>query len=266
MQKNNQKHKGVGLVLGGGGARGFFHIGVIKALQELKIPIVEISGTSIGAIIGAILAYDPNFDFDLILKNFNYLKLVTISNKSTSFISSRKIERYIKSFIKAEYFSDLKIPLSFNAVDINTGHEIVFRKGQLFPGLLASIAIPGVFPLVKIKNNILCDGGLINNVPVNLIKDKKIPLIVSDIRIAKKKITIHSSKKTILSNVYLIPRYILMDKNISDAEKNREVFHIDFHEKYNIFKFKKKETEELVKKGYEFIYKHEKRLKEIIKK
>ena len=262
--KDKEKYEGIGLVLGGGGARGFFHLGVIKALQELKIPIVEISGTSIGAAIGSILAHNPQFDFNKIIDNFNYLSLVSISSNSTGLISSKKIEKYTKDLLEATRFSELKIPFSCNAVDINTGKEVVFRKGRILPAVMASMAIPGIFPLVKSKNRILCDGGLINVVPVDLISRKDIPLVVSDIRLPKRKITVSSSKKDVLFNSYLAPRYSITNEKLAKEKEERKVFHIAFRKKHGLFSFNKKEADKLVQAGYKSIHKHKKQFKKIL--
>lgn len=253
--------KGVGLVLGGGGARGFFHIGVIKALQELDVRVVEVAGTSMGALIGTLYAYDPDYDFDQMIHDFNYVSLAKISHKTSGIISPEKVEEYIHSLIPARHFSDLKIPLSFPAVDINEGKEVIFRKGKLFPPLIASMSIPGVFPVVEYKRKYLVDGGLLNNVPVDLIQNN-IPLIVSDVSLQKCNITSTAHKREVMKNVYLIPRYQIMAEKLDRIRANRKVLLLEFHEHYHILDFRKAKIKHMVDLGYESVMKHKHKILE----
>jgi len=240
----------IGLVLGGGGARGFFHMGVIKAIQELGIEISEISGTSIGAIIGAIYAANPNFDFEKASDNLNFAKLIqAMSSRVTTRDHGDKFEIFLKNFIGADEFSDLKIPLRINATDINNRKEIVFEKGNLFPGLIASISIPGVFSPVKYQDSFLVDGGMMNNVPISLIKNAK-KIIVSDITGPIKKITEKSLSTDILySSVALLQQSISLEK--AKSLKHRKIIYLDLEDDNTfILDFRKKNYQTLINLGY----------------
>jgi NTE family protein len=248
--KQKKARRKIALVLSGGGARGFFHIGVIKALRELNIEIKEIAGSSIGAIIGALYASKPDIDFDALIDNISYTTLAEFSYQTISILSTKKLEAYLKKNIGVNTFSALTIPLSLPIVDINSGEEIVYRTGELFPPLIASMSIPGIFPLVKYENRILCDGGLLNNIPANLITQKKLPLIISDISLQKNKIDLKSSRLQIMKNIYLIPRYRLIAQELNSIKKERKVVHIEFHDYYHIFNFRKKNIKKMIALGY----------------
>jgi NTE family protein len=181
----------IGLVLGGGGVRGFFHIGVIKAIQQQGITINKISGTSIGAVVGAMYAANPAIDLEKLASELDYFTMIKTMAFGTKNSSARGIEPLLRTYIPVNNFSQLKIPLSFNATDINHRQEIVFQEGSIYPGLLAAISIPGVFPPVKVGHKFLVDGGVINNVPISLINDTE-KLIVSDITGPIKKIDNHT--------------------------------------------------------------------------
>lgn len=239
----------IGLVLGGGGARGFFHMGVIKAIQELGIQINEISGTSIGAVVGAIYAANPNFDFEKAASNLNFLKLVQTMNHRITKSSGDKFENFLKNFIGADDFSELKIPLRINATDINNRKEIVFEKGNLFPGLIASISIPGVFSPVKYEGNFLVDGGMMNNVPISLIKRAK-KIIVSDITGPIRKVTEKSLSTDILySSVALLQQSISLEK--AKSLKHRKIIYLDLEDDNTfILDFRKKNYQTLINLGY----------------
>jgi NTE family protein len=241
--------KSVGLVLGGGGARGFFHMGVIKALQELNIEINQISGTSIGDIVGAIYAADPKVDFEKMIKEIDYIKLTKIIITSGRDGFGSVVENFLKDYIKVENFSDLKIPLVFNAADINKKEEIVFNSGKIFPALIASISIPGVFPPTKINDSFLVDGGIVNNVPVSLLKAAS-KIIVSDITGPNTEI---NQETTAIESLY--SSFAFMQQNISLQKirklKTNKIIYLNLKDnKTFILDFRKKNYNQLIDLGY----------------
>ncbi|MGM5484495.1 MAG: patatin-like phospholipase family protein [Nanobdellota archaeon] len=229
------------LVLGGGGARGVYHIGLLKALQEKNIKIKEISGTSIGAILGLLYASDPDFDFDKVFNDFDFMKFIRFTYSLSGFLSPEKIENFLKRHVPQRDFSELKIKLSFNAVDINTGEEVVFSEGKIFPAVIASMAVPGVFPLVNMEDRLLCDAGVINSLPVSLIKSRN-KKIISDIRPPLKKITKNSSRYDILSNYLVIPQ---MSTKIEE-----DSLYMRYKGDLGMFDFRKQKLLPLLDEGY----------------
>jgi len=166
--------RGLGVVLSGGGARGFAHIGVLQALRDAGITIDAIGGTSIGAIIAAGYALEWPIDElkERVRRSFvdtNPLNDYTLP--LVSLVSGRKVTRLLK-----REFADLRIedtPLPFFCVSSNlsTGQLALHRRGELWRWLRASVAIPGVLPPVVHQGEIFVDGATINNLPVDVMRD-----------------------------------------------------------------------------------------------
>ncbi|SNX52980.1 patatin-like phospholipase family protein [Thermoanaerobacterium sp. RBIITD] len=175
----------VGLILGGGAARGYAHLGVLKKLEEENISIDFIIGTSIGALIGAI--YASGNDLEKIIKDvrdINFLKLIKMLDLNIpqkGFIKGDKIEKFLSSYMKND-FDELKIPLYAIATDIKQGREIIFSKGSVIKAVRASISIPVVFEPVEFQNTKLVDGSIINFDAIDLaLKLGADIIIISDV-------------------------------------------------------------------------------------
>ena len=246
--------KNIGLVLGGGGARGFFHMGVIKALQELGIKIDEVVGTSIGAIIGVMYAANPNTDFEKIAIELDFFKLVQTMALGMNKNSTENIEKFLKKYIKVDKFEDLKIKCRFNAADVNKRKEIVFDNGDIFPGLVASISIPGIFPPLKYQDSYLVDGGIMDNIPINLIRKPKI-ILISDITGPVKKM----DQKSLATDIFY-SSLAVMQQNLSLEKakqiKNKKMIYLNLEDsKTFILDFRKKNYQYLIDLGYESVIK-----------
>jgi NTE family protein len=166
--------RGVGLVLSGGGARGFAHIGIVQALREANIPIDLVGGTSMGAILGAgvSLCWTIEELTDRFRRSFVDAKpLRDYTLPFVSLVSGRKVTRLLQRAFGDVTIEDL--PLDFFCVSSNlsTGHSEVHRRGELWRWLRASVAIPGVLPPVVHKGELLVDGGTMNNLPVDAMRD-----------------------------------------------------------------------------------------------
>ncbi|MCB4792679.1 MAG: patatin-like phospholipase family protein [Elusimicrobia bacterium] len=168
----------VALVLGGGGARGFAHIGVLKVLEEEKVPIDIVTGTSVGALIGALYAsgLDVN-QFEKMSENVGWNDLVNASGPAlvnllltNQLLSSERMEKYLKKNIRDLRFDELKIKFACVATDIITGERIIFKEGEIVPCVRASATMPGVFEPVEYRHRYLVDGGLVDNIPVDVAK------------------------------------------------------------------------------------------------
>ena len=162
--------RGIGLVMSGGGARGFAHIGIVKALREAGIPIDLVGGTSMGAILGAGVAQRWSIQelterFRAAFVDVNPLRDYTLP--FVSLVSGRKVSRMLRNAFGEVTIEDL--PLEFFCVSSNltTGHSEVHRRGPLWRWLRASVAIPGVLPPVMHNGEVLVDGGTMNNLPVD---------------------------------------------------------------------------------------------------
>jgi len=168
-----QKKYKIGLVLSGGGAKGFAHIGVLQALNEAGIYPDIISGTSAGAIIGALYA-DGNSPKDIMqmfadLKLPNYIKIIMPKNGLLKMTGLAKI---VSQNLHSKTFEELKIPLIVTATDLNNGKSEHFSKGELYKKVMASANIPVLFQPIIINDISYVDGGVLNNFPIGPIEKK----------------------------------------------------------------------------------------------
>ncbi len=193
----------IGLALGGGGARGLAHIGVLKVLEKENIPIYQITGCSVGAIIGGAYAFLGNApatekfvrnlieslafkkldiqifstfnhnqatrDLDYYLNNLKkYFSLFKAVNRTA--VYDEKQVREILKIYPEKYIEDLPIRFACIATDLISGREIVLKEGNLREAVMASASIPGIFPPVKMVNQFLIDGGATDSIPVQIVK------------------------------------------------------------------------------------------------
>jgi NTE family protein len=175
---NLLKHKNtdgakIGLVLSGGGARCAAHLGVLQALEEFGIKPSVISGTSAGAIAGAFYAagYPAKEILDIIQKG-HFFSFSNLLIRKQGFFSMNGFENIYKQYFPNNSFSDLQFPLYVAATDILKGELVYFSSGNLSQSLLASSCIPIVFQPVSYQNTLFVDGGVMNNFPVEPLKNK----------------------------------------------------------------------------------------------
>ncbi len=166
------QNKKIGLALGGGAVLGSVHIGVIKAIEELELDISAISGTSIGAIIGALYAFGKSADEirDIAL-GIKWSNLSSITFSRMGVLTNDKIGKLITDNIGDVNFEDANIPFNVVATDISTGKRVVINKGSVKKAVMASSCIPGLFIPVEMDEQLLVDGGLVENVPLEAIKE-----------------------------------------------------------------------------------------------
>lgn len=170
VKTNKRKIRKFGLALGGGGARGFAHIGAIKAFEEAGIKFDYVAGTSIGSMIGA--AYCMGKTADEILAYALTLKEKDIKTSKIPLTPSKPdgLEKVVKNFLGDLDFSALKIPFTAVAVDIRTGEEVHITEGSLPKAIAGSCAVPLIFYPVEFGDMLLFDGGIQNNIPSNVPK------------------------------------------------------------------------------------------------
>lgn len=172
----------IGLVLGGGGARGFAHLGVVQAMYENGLYPDIISGTSAGSIIGAMIAsgHTP----EECLKFFTGKKVLSFARPTMSkkgIMSMAGMEEHLAAFLHTETFEELKVPLVITASDINNAIPVHFEHGQLLPCVIASCSIPVVFTPKEIEKTEYVDGGVFMNLPVRPIRKRCEKIIAVEI-------------------------------------------------------------------------------------
>ncbi len=162
-----------GLALGGGAARGWAHLGLIRALTEKNIRITHIAGTSIGAFVGAFAATGTLDVLKRELQLFDWkhgLSYFASVPSKTGMLNGRRITDFLELHIGATNLQDTAVPLCTVATDLQTGREVTLSQGNIIEAVRASIAVPGIFTPVKKEGLLLVDGGLINPVPVSTVR------------------------------------------------------------------------------------------------
>lgn len=161
---------GTGLVLGGGGARGFAHLGVIRAMREREMEIDRIGGTSMGSIMAALAALHADDDELLVTARRQFRQLFDYTVPLVSLVKAKRITRKLDAVFGGLDIEDLWIPLYCMSTNLTLGRPEVHRRGDLVSAIRASIAIPGVLPPVPRDGELLVDGGVLNNLPVDVMR------------------------------------------------------------------------------------------------
>jgi len=174
----------IGLALSGGGARGLAHIGVLKVLEQEDIAIDCLAGTSMGGLIAAAYAagLTPGFleqEACRIGRLHNLLSLADPSPLRRGFFQGRKVYRYLTGHLGDRTFDDLQLPLVLVAVDLNAGQEVHLGLGRVADAVRATIAIPGVFTPVERDGQLLVDGGLLNNLPADVVRGMGADVVIA---------------------------------------------------------------------------------------
>ena len=174
----------IALVMGGGAARGFAHVGVIRALEQEKIPLDMVVGTSVGSLIGAIYASNVNsFDLEWTafqlqkddLFDFGVMSAVT----GMGLAKGDKLEEWVRGHVKTQNIENLKLPFAAVATDLNWGKKVVLDKGSVARAVRASSAIPGVFQPVQHQGKFLVDGGVVDNIPISVARAKGADIVIA---------------------------------------------------------------------------------------
>ena len=172
----------VALVLGGGAARGLAHVGVIRILEQEKIPIDIIVGTSVGSLIGSVYASHAN-SFELEWEAFKVTKDdifdFTIISSRMGPVKGDRIEEFVNKVVPVKNIEEMRIPFIAIATDLNTGEMVIIDKGSVAKAVHASSAIPGVFHPVNYLNKTLVDGGVVNNVAVDVARQRGADIVIA---------------------------------------------------------------------------------------
>ncbi|HVN67830.1 MAG TPA: patatin-like phospholipase family protein [Candidatus Sulfotelmatobacter sp.] len=232
------KKKKIGLVLGGGVARGIAHIGVIKVLRSYEVPIDYIAGTSAGSLIAAVYASGVDValleEIALRIKWSDFFKLTLFR---PGFMSPAAIEEFVVKYIGDLDFRDLKVPFAAVATDIRTGEKVVLNKGKVAKAVAASATFPGIFAPEAVGGKYLIDGGIASNVPVDLARQMGARYVIASDVIPEKSIKVLPSEA-----MQVLGRSLdLVLKKLQYAEARRadalielemegeDIWHLDLH-------------------------------------
>jgi NTE family protein len=246
--------KKIALALGGGGARGLAHLGVLKVLEEQKIPISFMGGTSMGAIIAACYALNPDVgaleqkinkaledlkfyrmrlnifkDDKNALSRTNFFRraqdfmkygfIYLVGETQTSFMKLEIIEELINSLIPDIDFKDTKLPFVCVATDLSQGQEKVFWEGSLRKAVLASSLIPGIFPPIEIDGVFYCDGSPVSQSAVGAVKRFGADIIVaSDVKSKIMRLSKPEKAKEVVARSSYVTGAMLNELQLKEAD------------------------------------------------
>lgn len=177
-----KKPQPIALALGGGSARGWAHIGVLRALSESDIKISMIAGTSIGALVGGCYLagkLDELEEFARSLTRRRMFSLMDITLRGSGLFGGMKLDRKLHQHLEGLMIENLPCPYVAVATELRTGHEIWLSSGSLITAMRASYALPGVFEPIRYDHRLLVDGALVNPVPVSVCRAYEQPLVLA---------------------------------------------------------------------------------------
>ncbi len=172
--------KRVGLALGGGGARGMAHVGVIRVLEREGIPIDCIAGTSAGSLVGA--AYAAGIRGHALLDmalELRWRHIVRLAWPRQGFLSFEKLESYLVRTLGDLAFTDLDIPYAAVTADLATGEQVVLKEGRVAAAVRASCSVPGFVTPVEVNGRLLVDGGVVNNLPISVARELGADVVIA---------------------------------------------------------------------------------------
>jgi NTE family protein len=177
--------RSLGLVLSGGGARAFAHVGVLEVLEDERVPIDRVGGTSMGAFIGAMVALGWSAERIRATCDAEIARRSPFSDYTLprhSLIRARRAESMLRRLFGDTTLEELPLPLFTVSADLLSGHLVVHRTGPLVEAVGASMAIPGLAPPVSFEAHLLVDGGVLNNLPIDVMaEEERGPIVAVDV-------------------------------------------------------------------------------------
>lgn len=173
----------VGIALGGGGARGFAEIGVLRVLEQERIPVAAVAGTSVGALVGALYAdtgrvLDAEFHA-VALQEADIFDYAISSVLSGGLIKGEALETFLRTRLRNQEIEGMALPFAAVAVDLRTGQPMTFTRGPVVPAVHASAAIPGVFVPVTLDGKTYVDGGVVDPVPADAARELGAEVVIA---------------------------------------------------------------------------------------
>ncbi len=246
-KKFREKYK-IGLCLSGGGVRGFAHMGAFKAFEEYGIKFDMVAGTSAGSLFG--MLYASNYSYADMYKLTNSIKTADFKKSKLGFLPSKMdlLQNLIQTIAPVEKLEQLPIPLFVVAVDIRTGREMDFSTGSIAPILAGSCAVPYVFYPVKYKDMLLVDGGVLNNIPADVLRENGCDFVITiDCNCARGQGTTSNKFTSQLSACF----GIMLASNSKNGIKNSDIVICPKLSNYNFLKLKEKDA--IIQEGYDAV-------------
>ncbi len=204
------KHPTVALVLGAGSARGLAHIGVLQVLQEHRLPVDLIVGSSMGAMIGGIYGCGTDlYRLDKMIEVIDTSLFMDIRVPRLGFVAGKRISYFLELLTKKKTFDDLLIPVLVVATDLIKGERVVLEEGSVAEAIRASIAVPGIIFPVKKNGMVLVDGAVIDRLPVDVARERGADIVIAvDITFTPDKVVeINNTLDVIMTSLDIMSRH-----------------------------------------------------------
>ncbi|MGE5507899.1 MAG: patatin-like phospholipase family protein [Chitinophagales bacterium] len=210
----------VGLALGGGVVRGMAHLGVLDVLGREQIPIDCLAGTSAGAIVAG--TYAAGTDLALAERLAGALEwdhLVRLGVPRLGLVRTDRLLELVRLLTRGRSFANLRVPLAVVAVDLERGTEVILKEGPLPEAILASCSLPGVFVPQRLDGRLLVDGGLLNQVPANVVRGMGAEVVIAvDVGVEEPQTTVTNVIGVIMQTFEIMQREIARYKTASPAD------------------------------------------------
>ncbi|MFP4467329.1 MAG: patatin-like phospholipase family protein [Candidatus Goldiibacteriota bacterium] len=253
-----------GLALGGGAGYGLAHIGVLKVLEAHGLKPDMVSGTSAGSIIGGIYASGVSpAEIEELAMDFNWLEIASMTIPREGLISIEKLETFIKKHSRSEKIENTKIKFAVMAADLLKGEETVFEKGPMGAAIRASCSLPGIFNPAVLNGSVFVDGGILNNVPVNILRRKGCRFVLGVDVMAKARSDL--MKKRDIFNIVWTSWQLSIQENTA-LKSYKDADYIIKPEINNINPFDITKKKEIIKKGEDMAEQEIAEIKKTIKR
>ena len=202
---------GISLALGGGFARGYAHLGVLRTFRENAIPVTSVAGSSIGSILGA--AYASGVPLPRIISKCREIRFRDFARWRVSrfgLASNERLGALVQKLFGTKQFEDLVLPLAIVATDLGTGDPVVFRQGNLAEAIRASCAFPGLFEPIQIGTRCLADGGIVAPVPTRAAREMGAEIVVGV------SVGLHDGQRGAPTNIFQV-----VSRAVSAAQKHQ---------------------------------------------
>jgi len=253
----------IGIALSGGGYRSVAHAGVLQFLKEINLPISHVSGTSAGAVVGALYAAGKSPQEILtVFKETALFEISYLQWAGPGLLNTPQFRESLEPYFEQDDFSCLELPLFVVATDLLVGEEVVLHTGSIVDSILASAAFPGIFSPIEQGDRLLADGGIFNNIPADVLSDKVDWVIGSDVN------PINSLKQNDIQNTYDV-----LKRTVELATRMHSVHQREFCEVFltpmdviNFPMFRSENADELFIIGYREARRNEDKLKQLAEK
>jgi NTE family protein len=222
-----ETHLQIGLALSGGGVRGLAHIGVIKVLEREKIPIHLVTGTSMGGFIGASYAIGlaPAEMEAEALRLSNPRQLLPLIDRGRSrrgFFQGNRLNDYLARRLGERTFDQLRLPLALVAVDLNAGKKVILREGLVLDAVRASIALPGLLSPVRRGDQLLVDGGILDNLPADAARRMGADVVIAvDVSTGEEAVELLNQRRLIPEGLFELINVLWRALALMRQEANR---------------------------------------------